>query len=99
MPRHVFNRGKQTHRASTVAQQPDDKASEDCDSRQDTLGLVTDLFFCVKWQVFFCVGHHGEEFDHYPWDTTESGFTKPALADLPSLLCITEISDSKLLTY
>lgn len=40
---------------STAAQQPDDKASEDPDSRQDIVGLVTDLLFCVKWQDFFAL--------------------------------------------
>lgn len=99
MPRRVFSRGKQTHRASAVARQPDDNASEDRDSRQGTLSLVTDLFFCVKRQGFFRVSLHGDEFDGHPWDSTESGFTKLTLADLPSLLCITEISDSKLLTH
>lgn len=53
MPKHVFSRGKQTHRASTVAQQFDDNASEDRDSRQGTPGLVTDLFLCVKQHGFF----------------------------------------------
>lgn len=98
MPRRVFGRGKQTRRASTVAQQPDDSASGDRDSRQDTLGLGIDLFFCVKRQGFLHVSLHGDEFDHHPWDSTEGGFTKLTLADLPSLLCITEFSDSKLLT-
>ena len=99
MPRHVFSRGKQTHRASTVPQQPDDNASEDRGSREGTLGLVTDLFFWVKRQGFFGVSLHGDEFDRHPWDSTESGCTKLTLADLPSLLCMTEISDSKLLTH
>lgn len=83
---------------STAAQQPDDKASEDPDSRQDIVGLVTDLLFCVKWQDFFCISLHGDEFDCHPWDSTESRFTKFCLADLPSLVCIVEITDSKLLT-
>lgn len=92
MPRLVFSRGKQTRRASTVAQQPNDNASEDCDSRQGTLPLVTDLFFCVKWQRVFFVGFHGDEFDCHPWENSESSFEKFTLADLPSLLRITEIS-------
>jgi len=73
MPRHVRSRGKQSHRASTVAQQLRSNTSEDCDSRQGSLGLVTDLFFCVKRQGFIRVSLHGDEFDRHPWDSTERG--------------------------
>lgn len=79
--------------------QPDDNTSKDSNLRESTIGLVTDLFICVKLQGFFGVSLHGDEFDRHPWDSTESSFTKLTLADLPSLLCITEIGDSKLLTH
>lgn len=48
---------------------------------------------------FFRASLHGDEFDRHLWDSTERGFTKLTLADLPSLLCTTEISDGKLLTH
>lgn len=71
---------------STAAQQPDNNASGDRNSREGTIGLITDLFFCAIQQGFLRVSLHGDEFDRHPRDSAE-WFRKLTLADL-HLCCV-----------